>query len=91
MSEETSREMAAGALRHAQKARISASITGIAGPGGAVPGKPVGTVCFGFARRAEDSTIEVESVTEHFAGDRQSVREQSILRALTGLCALAQE
>lgn len=89
VSEETAREMAAGALRHAQKAWISASITGIAGPGGAVPGKPVGTVCFGFARRADDGMITVESVTEHFEGNRETVRLRSILRALTGLCALA--
>ena len=85
---ETAREMACGALEHSG-AQLSVSITGIAGPGGAVPGKPVGTVCFGFAQRLADGSIVVESVTEHFEGNRETVRLRSILRALTGLCALA--
>ena len=89
VSEETAREMASGALHHAPRSTISVSVTGIAGPGGAVAGKPVGTVCFGFAQRHGDGSIAVESVTEHFEGNREIVRLRSILRALTGLCALA--
>jgi nicotinamide-nucleotide amidase len=56
------------------------STTGIAGPTGAVPGKPVGTVCFGWARG--DTTITERLV---FSGDRQSVREQTVAHALRGL------
>ena len=86
VSEETAREMALGALCACPKANCAASVTGIAGPGGAVPGKPVGTVCFGFAFRAEGTAQPtVKTATEHFAGGRSEVRMQSILRALDGL------
>ncbi len=85
VSEETALEMAHGVLQHAPRASVSASVTGIAGPGGAVPGKPVGTVCFGFARRSAAGGAVVETVTEHFAGDRETVRLESIRRALQGL------
>jgi nicotinamide-nucleotide amidase len=80
VSEETAREMATGALQHSN-AQISAAITGIAGPDGATPGKPVGTVCFAWA------TIEgvVKSETRHFDGDREAVRLQSVVTALEGV------
>lgn len=76
VSEQTAREMAAGALARSGAA-IALSITGIAGPSGAVPGKPVGTVCFGWARAAG-----VDAETRHFDGDRQAVREQAAVHAL---------
>ncbi len=82
VSEETAAEMAQGALAHS-RAGLAVAITGIAGPGGAVPGKPVGTVCFGFA--GEDRAPETE--TRHFAGDRRAVRMQSVRHALEGLLA----
>jgi nicotinamide-nucleotide amidase len=79
VSEEVAAAMAEGALANSN-AHVALSTTGIAGPGGAVPGKPVGTVCFGW-------TIGDTTHTERlvFAGDRQSVRQKTIIHALQGL------
>ena len=79
VSEEVAAAMATGALA-SSNAHVAVSTTGIAGPAGAVPGKPVGTVCFGWAR---GNTIHTERLV--FAGDRQSVREQTVAHALQGL------
>lgn len=79
VSEEVAEAMAEGALANSN-AHIALSTTGIAGPGGAVPGKPVGTVCFGWA--TEHRTFTERHV---YAGDRQAVREQTIVHALEGL------
>ena len=80
VSEDVVREMAAGVLRHSA-ADIAVAISGIAGPGGGVPGKPVGTVCFGLAYK--DNVLQ--SDTQHFEGDREAVRRQSVAHALTRL------
>ena len=69
VSEATAREMAAGALARSG-AQLALSITGIAGPGGGMPGKPVGTVCFGWALMGAGTTAE----TCHFQGVRGTVR-----------------
>lgn len=82
VSEAVARAMAQGALA-SSRAGLALSITGIAGPGGGGPGKPVGTVCFGWARAGR-----VECRTAHFAGDRGAVRRQSALYALEGAFAL---
>lgn len=79
VSEETAREMALGALARS-KGSVALSVTGVAGPGGGSPGKPVGMVCFAWARDGA-----VASETCHFAGDRESVRRQSVIQALEGL------
>lgn len=79
VSEEVAAAMAIGALANSN-AHVALSTTGIAGPTGAVPGKPVGTVCFGWTRG--DHTYTERLV---FAGDRQSVREQTVVHALQGL------
>jgi len=79
-SEETAREMAAGALARS-RAQVTLAITGIAGPTGGTQDKPVGTVCFAWARKGVDS----QSLTRHFSGDRESVRRQSVITALQGL------
>lgn len=80
VSEETAMEMAAGVLSQSQ-ATFAISTTGIAGPTGATPGKPVGMVCFGFARRKSDG-IMAYALTEIFDGNRQTIREQAVLFAL---------
>jgi nicotinamide-nucleotide amidase len=79
VSEEVAAAMAIGALANSN-AHVALSTTGIAGPTGAVPGKPVGTVCFGWAKG--DHTYTERLV---FSGDRQSVREQTVVHALQGL------
>ncbi|MEO8144204.1 MAG: CinA family protein [Betaproteobacteria bacterium] len=79
VSEPTAREMARGALRNS-RGTIALSVTGIAGPGGGAPGKPVGTVCFAFARGRK-----IRSETKRFKGNRASVRRQSVVQALRGV------
>jgi len=83
VSEEVAREMARGALRHSY-ADVSVSITGIAGPTGAAPGKPVGTVHFAWAVRDG----EVQARRFQFKGDRVQVRIQSVYVAIQGLIEL---
>jgi len=84
VSEPTARAMAEGA-RTRSRAAISVAVTGVAGPGGGSPDKPVGLVHFAA------STAE-KTVAEHkvFDGDRGSVRHQTVLHALGMLRALAQ-
>lgn len=84
VSEPTVEEMARGALERSC-ANIAAAVSGIAGPSGAVPGKPVGTVCFGFARRSSAGDILVRTHTMHFEGERHAVRRQTVRHALAGL------
>lgn len=79
VSEEVAAAMAQGALSNSN-GHVALSTTGIAGPGGAVPGKPVGTVCFAWSRGGATRT---ETVV--FEGERQAVREQSVAHALEGL------
>jgi nicotinamide-nucleotide amidase len=79
VSEAVVREMAAGALR-VTGADIAIAVTGIAGPDGASPGKPVGTVWFGCVRRA--AQIEAQAERLQFAGDRQAIRRSSVEYAL---------
>lgn len=81
VSEAVAARMAEGALKHS-RAQFALSVTGIAGPGGATPDKPVGTVCFGWASIGEAP----QTGTVHFGGDRAAVREASTLHALR--CAL---
>jgi nicotinamide-nucleotide amidase len=79
VSEEIAAAMAEGALANSN-ADVTVSTTGIAGPGGAVPGKPVGTVCFGWSVGHRTHTERLV-----FAGDRHAVREQTVIHALQGL------
>jgi nicotinamide-nucleotide amidase len=79
VSEHTAREMAQGALARS-KAAVAVAVTGIAGPAGGTPDKPVGTVCFAWAGRQK-----IRAETRRFSGDRESVRRQSVIRALEGV------
>ncbi|HZZ93113.1 MAG TPA: nicotinamide-nucleotide amidohydrolase family protein [Usitatibacter sp.] len=83
VSEATAREMAQGALAMS-RARLAVAITGIAGPGGAVPGKPVGLVWFAWAER--DGATQARSFV--LPGDREAVRRQSVAIALQGFLDL---
>ncbi len=80
VSEATVIEMARGALDHSH-AELAVAISGIAGPGGERPGKPVGTVCFCWTRQGRAPRY----LTEHFSGDREAVRQQAVVRALQGV------
>lgn len=86
VSEPVARAMAEGALTHSH-ADLAVSITGIAGPGGGTQDKPVGTVCFAWARRKGDTRSRVL----HFPGDRTAVRRQSMAAAMQGLQEYLQE
>jgi nicotinamide-nucleotide amidase len=80
VSEAVALEMAAGALRVAN-ADVAIAVTGIAGPDGASPGKPVGTVWFGSCvRRA--AQVEAHAGRVLFAGDREAIRRSSVEYAL---------
>ncbi|GAB2901518.1 CinA family protein [Paralcaligenes sp. KSB-10] len=81
VSEETAMEMAAGVLAVSSLSQFAISTTGIAGPGGATPGKPVGMVCFGFARRTPDG-VTTRAAIRVFEGDRQQVRSSAVAYAL---------
>lgn len=74
--------MAEGALRHA-RAQVAVAVTGIAGPTGGSPAKPVGTVWFGFALPGQ-----VLTECRHFDGDRAAVRNATVRHALQRLNAL---
>ncbi len=86
VSAEVAAAMAEGAIARAP-VDLAVAVTGIAGPGGATPGKPVGLVWFGLARRG------AKAATEHhvFAGDRTAVRRATVLRALALLLEAAEK
>jgi nicotinamide-nucleotide amidase len=85
VSEATVRAMAAGALRRSN-AQVAVAVTGIAGPDGGTPGKPVGTVWLGWAIR-RGRTIRVATKLKHFRGNRDAVRCKTVRVALQGLLA----
>jgi len=80
VSEQAVREMAEGALRVAH-ASVALAVSGIAGPDGALPGKPVGTVWFCAAAR-EESAVDIIAEEQFFDGDRAQVRSRSVEHAL---------
>jgi nicotinamide-nucleotide amidase len=83
VSEATVRAMARGALTRSG-AHLAVAVTGIAGPDGAVPGKPVGTVWLGFARR-RGRAIQIAVQLKRFRGGRDAVRRKTVRAALQGL------
>ena len=80
VSAEVARAMAAGALANS-RAQLAVAVTGIAGPGGATPGKPVGTVWLALA--CEGGPARAELLQLH--GDRAAVRAQTVRQALARL------
>jgi nicotinamide-nucleotide amidase len=83
VSEETAAAMAAGALAHSH-AQAALAISGIAGPGGGTPQKPVGLVCYGWV--LADGTRM--SSTCRLDGDREEIRSRAVAAALRGLIEL---
>jgi nicotinamide-nucleotide amidase len=83
VSETTVLAMVDGVLARS-RADVALAISGIAGPGGAVPGKPVGTVCFAWAIRPDYRLAE----TRRFDGDRNAVRQQAVVHSLTRLVTI---
>jgi nicotinamide-nucleotide amidase len=81
VSEPVARAMAAGALVRSG-AQLAVAVTGIAGPGGAVPGKPVGTVWLAWG--GSDS---LQATCLHLPGDRAAVRSATVAAALQRLLA----
>jgi nicotinamide-nucleotide amidase len=86
VSELTVREMAVGALNRS-RAQVAVAVSGIAGPTGGTPGKPVGMVCLAWATQAG----EVRTETYRFQGDRRAVRAQAVVVALSGLLGILGE
>jgi len=82
VSEAVARAMAEGALRHSA-AQVAVAVTGVAGPTGGTPDKPVGLVWFAYA--LPDRTLSEEM---HFPGDRAAVRAATVQHALQGLTEL---
>lgn len=82
VSEECAAFMAKG-VADALNCDAAVSTTGIAGPAGAVPGKPVGTVCIGYYLKGR-----VFTETNHFTGNRSEVRQAAVHRSLTHLVEL---
>jgi nicotinamide-nucleotide amidase len=86
VSEQVAREMAAGALR-VPAVSVALAVTGIAGPDGGTPEKPVGTVWL-CAAASHERGPEILAELRHFPGDRAAVRRQSVQRALELLLRL---
>ena len=80
VSQETAVEMVSGALAR-YGASVAVAVTGVAGPGGGTPDKPVGTVWIGWKRRGGYARAELF----HFEGDREAVRRQTVGAALEGV------
>lgn len=83
VSRATAEAMARGALLRS-RADVVVAVTGIAGPGGAVPGKPVGTVWLAWSYR-DRRKIRVVTELRRFRGDREAVRRKTVRVALQGL------
>lgn len=83
VSEQTVREMADGALERSH-AQVAVAVSGVAGPDGGTPKKPVGTVMLAWTSKG--GAPKVRSM--HFHGDRDSVRRQTVIAALEGVLAV---
>jgi nicotinamide-nucleotide amidase len=86
VSEPVVQQMVLGALERSH-AQVALAVSGTAGPSGGTPQKPVGTVCFAWGSK----NLAPRSETLHFAGDREAVRRQSVIHALTVLVDTLEE
>ena len=82
VSEATVQEMAQGALQYS-RAQAALSVSGVAGPTGGTPEKPVGTVWFAWA-----TNDTMQTACHHLSGDRDAIREKSVQISLEGLLKL---
>ena len=87
VSEPVAAAMSEGALRNSAS-QVAVAITGVAGPSGGSPEKPVGTVCFSWSITSKGNTEKTIHESKHFHGDRQAVRRQSVIHALQGILEL---
>ena len=83
VSRQVVEEMAEGAL-NLSGADVAIAVSGIAGPDGGTEDKPVGTVWFAWAVR-DGANALIDATCEHFAGDRELVRELTVAHALQGI------
>jgi nicotinamide-nucleotide amidase len=90
VSEAVARAMAEG-MQRSSGVDLTVAVTGVAGPGGGTPAKPVGTVWFGFARRGGAGALHIDSEHRRFDGGRAAVRRASVEHALRGLLQRARE
>lgn len=90
VSDVVARAMAQGAVERAG-VELGVAVTGIAGPGGATPGKPVGTVWLALAVRHPAGTVQLQAERLQLAGDRAAVREQTVRVALQRLLGSAND
>ena len=88
VSEAVARAMVEGAVQRAG-VELGVAVTGIAGPGGATPGKPVGTVWLALAWPAPSGGLQVQAERLQLGGDRTAVREQTVRQALRRLLEAA--
>ena len=82
VSEAAVREMVKGALERSH-AQVALAISGIAGPGGGTPDKPVGMVCLAWGTKGGAVVAE----TRRLSGDRREIRRQAVEAALRGVLA----
>jgi nicotinamide-nucleotide amidase len=80
VSEQTARDMAAGALKNSH-AQVAVAVSGTAGPSGGTAAKPVGTVCLAWCLK----NGAMMSEARHFKGNRQTIRRKAVMRALQGV------
>lgn len=84
VSEPIVRQMVTGALARS-RADVAVAVSGIAGPSGGLPGKPVGTVWIAWASREDAKNNSIISKRYQFSGDRRAVRQQTVIKALEEL------
>jgi nicotinamide-nucleotide amidase len=84
VSEPVARAMAQGALRHSQ-AQLAVAVTGVAGPGGGTPDKPVGTVWLAWAVQPQGQSGQTWARRLQLDGDRTAVRSQTVQQAVAAL------